>query len=383
MNEERIKELLAGIASPTGDGDLVSDGVVTEVEVEGDGIVTVVLTFDGVDRQVRHELEDQVRSLLAGTEGITEVYLEVEVPDLPPPPAKKEAGLSMHGGGAPAAAAAPKDALGEVTHIIAVASGKGGVGKSTVAVNLALALAARGGRVGICDIDVYGPSVPIQLGVAKAKPQVSADQKRFMPVEAYGLKVMSIGFLVDDDTPVVWRGPIVDSIIKQFLKDVEWGALDYLVLDMPPGTGDAQLTISQAAPPTGVVIVTTPSELALVDAVKGLQMFRKVDVPVIGVVENMSHYACPGCGHESHPFNKGGVERIAKQFGAPLLASVPVELEIQRGSDTGKPIMAVAPESVHAQAFLGLADAVMEKCPRSGDAKEPEKKGFLSGLFRR
>ncbi|MCA9546531.1 MAG: Mrp/NBP35 family ATP-binding protein, partial [Myxococcales bacterium] len=264
----------------------------------------------------------------------------------------------------------------------AVASGKGGVGKSTVAVNLALAMKARGAKVGIVDIDIYGPSVPIQLGVPGAKPGVSADQKRFTPVEAYGLKVMSIGFLVDDDTPVIWRGPIVASVVKQFLDDVDWGALDYLVIDMPPGTGDAQLTLTQSAPITGAVIVTTPSELALVDAVKGLQMFRKVDTPVIGIVENMSHYVCPECGHHSSLFNEGGTARISEKFGASVIASIPIDTEIQRGGDHGKPVTAVRPDSPQAAAFLTLADAVIEKVPFEAQEKA-EKKGFLSNLFKR
>ncbi|MCB9535787.1 MAG: Mrp/NBP35 family ATP-binding protein [Myxococcales bacterium] len=382
MNEDQIKALLSEVPAPGGEGDIVSAGIVGEVEVDG-GEVVVVLRFEGIDRDARHALEDQVRTRLGNTPGVEELFLEVEVPDLPEPKAPP-AGVTFGGGAGPAAAAAPKPkgALSGVTHLIAVASGKGGVGKSTVAVNLALALANRGASVGLCDIDIYGPSVPIQLGVAGAKPGVSADQKRFLPVDAYGLKVMSIGFLVDDDTPVIWRGPIVSSVVKQFLEDVEWGTLDYLVIDMPPGTGDAQLTLSQSAPLTGAVIVTTPSELALVDAVKGLQMFRKVDTPVLGLVENMSHYACPSCGHESHPFNIGGTERVAEQFGVGVLARVPIEIDIQRGGDTGKPMVAANPEAPQSAAFLELADAVIGKCPfQKGDAGK--KKGFLANIFKR
>ena len=385
MNKDQIEALLKQIPAPSGQGDIVTAGIVSEIEVDG-GEVVVVLRFEGVARDARHDIEDKVRTLVAGTPGVDELFLEVEVPDLPEPkaPAQPPPGVSFGGGAGGAAAAAPKPggALSEVTHLIAVASGKGGVGKSTVAVNLALALARRGARVGVCDIDIYGPSVPMQLGVAGAKPGVSADQKRFVPVDAYGLKVMSIGFLVDEDTPVIWRGPIVSSVVKQFLEDVEWGALDYLVIDMPPGTGDAQLTLSQSAPITGAVIVTTPSELALVDAIKGLQMFRKVDTPVLGLVENMSHYLCPSCGHESHPFNVGGTARVAEQFGVAVLAHVPIENDIQRGGDTGKPIVAVAPDAPQSQGFFDLADAVIGKCPFQAD-DAPKKKGFLSNLFKR
>lgn len=379
MDEAKVKALLAGIEAPGG-GDLMSRGMVSEVEVDG-GEVTVVLRFEGVGREQRHDVEDAVRGLLSRTEGVAEVLVEVEVVDLPKPsqPAPPEPGLTVHGGDKPK----PRQGvLDRVQNLIAVASGKGGVGKSTVAVNLALALRARGARVGLCDLDIYGPSVPIQLGVAKAKPGVSTDQKRFVPVEAYGLKVMSIGFLVDDDTPVIWRGPIVASVVKQFLSDVEWGELDYLIIDMPPGTGDAQLTLSQSAPLTGAIIVTTPSELSLVDAVKGLQMFRKVDTPVLGLVENMSHYVCPSCGHESAPFSKGGAQRIVDQFGAGLLASIPIDPDIQRGGDEGRPVVAVAPEAAQTKAFLGLADVVIEKVPYKADAAK-KKGGFLSNLFRR
>jgi ATP-binding protein involved in chromosome partitioning len=406
MDESKIKALLARIAAPSGEGDLVSSGIFKDFEFE-DGELTIVLRFSGVDRDSRHAIEDQVVALFEDAADVEEVYVEVEVADLPPAPAKGEAGLSVHGGGSHAghdhgpgghshgpARAAPtvvpkQTALSSVKHLVAVASGKGGVGKSTVAVNLALALKNRGARVGIVDIDIYGPSVPLQLGVAGAKPGVSGDQKRFVPVEAYGLSVMSIGFLVDDDTPVIWRGPIVSSVVKQFLDDVEWGVLDYLVIDLPPGTGDAQLTLTQSAPITGALIVTTPSELALVDAVKGLQMFRKVDTPVLGIVENMSHFVCPTCNHESHIFNQGGAtggtERVAEKFGTKVVAKIPIDTQIQRGGDEGKPVVAVSPESPQAKAFLDLADTVIAKLPFAEAPAEDDKKkgGFLSSLFKR
>ncbi len=381
MDADAVREALKAIEGPDGT-DIVAAGIVGDVEIEGEETY-VVLSFDGVDRQHRHAIEDQVRGTLAHTEGLGEVFVEVEVGDLPEPESPTDAGLSVHGGGAPQPATpAANAALADVQNIIAVASGKGGVGKSTVAVNVALALKARGARVGLCDLDIYGPSIPMQLAVAGARPEVSSDQRRFLPIDAFGLKVMSIGFLVDDDQPVIWRGPIVASVVKQFLDDVEWGALDYLIIDMPPGTGDAQLTLTQNAPLTGAVIVTTPSELALIDAVKGLQMFRKVDTPVVGLVENMSHYICGECGHESQPFNTGGTARVIEQFGVPLLASIPIEDEIQRGGDRGEPAMAANPEGASAQSFLSLADAVIEKCP-FGESEPEEKKGFLKSLFNR
>jgi len=382
MNRETIEELLTTVALPGQDEDLVASGRVSEIEIDG-GEVTVVVTLDGFDREARHAIEDAVLAALGGQDGIDDVLVEVEMASLPEPPPADD-GVMMHGGGGGGAKAQvkpPKGALSQVRHLIAVASGKGGVGKSTGAVNLALALKARGARVGLCDLDIYGPSVPMQMGVAKAKPGVSPSQKRFLPVEAYGVSVMSIGFLVDDDTPVIWRGPIVASVVKQFLEDVEWGELDYLVIDMPPGTGDAQLTLSQSAPLTGAVIVTTPSELALIDAVKGLQMFRKVDTPVLGMVENMSHYVCESCGHQSHPFNTGGTERISEQFKVGMLARIPIDHAIQRGGDEGRPLMTTAPDSPQGEAFHTLAAAVIEKCPFEADKEK--KKGFLANLFKR
>lgn len=383
MDASKVKALLAGLTIPGSDQDIVDSGILTEVEFE-DGELTVVLRFKGVERDVRHTVEDRVVSILEKQDGVSEVFVEIEVDNLPQAKeiAQKEPGLSVHGGGGPSVEP-PKKALSGVKSLIAVASGKGGVGKSTVAVNLALALKAKGAKVGMVDLDIYGPSVPIQLGVPDAKPGVTADQKRFAPVQAYGLDVMSIGFLVDDDTPVIWRGPIVASVVKQFLEDVEWGELDYLVIDMPPGTGDAQLTLTQSAPITGAVIVTTPSELALVDAAKGLQMFRKVDTPVLGIVENMSHYECPSCGHESQPFNSGGTARLAEATGAKVLTSIPIDTEIQRGGDEGKPLMATRPDAPQAKAFLELADAVIEKVPFTAASEKPEKKGFLANLFKR
>jgi len=385
---EGIREALKAITVPETGDDIVSAGVVSDVELDG-GEATVVLSFSGWQRAARHAVEDAVESRLSGLEGITDVTVDVIVEgdamiDAAPGPRPAAAEPPAHSHPQPPQEApAGGGPLKGVQNLIAVASGKGGVGKSTVAVNLALGLKRRGARVGLLDVDIYGPSTPILLGVPDARPGVSSDQKRFLPVDAYGLKVMSIGFLVDDDTPVIWRGPIVASVVKQFIDDVDWGTLDYIVIDLPPGTGDAQLTLTQTAPITGVLIVTTPSELALVDAVKGLQMFRKVDTPVIGIVENMSHYACPKCGHQSQPFNGGTTDRVADQFGVKLLARLPMDEAIQRGGDTGKPVTAEDPEGPQAAAFLSLADAVIETCPYSATPDEEKKSGFLSSLFRR
>jgi ATP-binding protein involved in chromosome partitioning len=269
-------------------------------------------------------------------------------PGAPPPP--------MGGGiGAPGAAADPKVAgIPGVKHIIAVASGKGGVGKSTTSVNLALAFQANGLKVGILDADIYGPSMPRLLGIT-GRPQ-PVQGNILNPMEGYGLKVMSMGFLVEEDTPMIWRGPMVMSAITQMLKEVAWGELDLLVVDMPPGTGDAQLTMAQQVPLAGAVIVSTPQDLALIDARKGLNMFRKVDVPVLGIVENMSYFECPSCGERSDIFGHGGARMEAEKLGVPFLGEVPLHMDIREKSDSGQPVVISQPDSGHAAVYREIAE---------------------------
>jgi ATP-binding protein involved in chromosome partitioning len=244
--------------------------------------------------------------------------------------------------------------LGEIRNVVAVASGKGGVGKSTVAVNLALAWAAQGARVGILDADIYGPSQPLMLGLAAERP-VSADGKRLKPLVAHGVSAMSIGFLVDAEQPMVWRGPMVTQALTQLLGETQWGALDYLVVDMPPGTGDIQLTLAQRVPVAGAVIVTTPQDIALADARKGLKMFEKVAVPVLGVVENMSVHVCPKCGHTDHIFGAGGGARMAAQYGVKLLGELPLDTRIREEADGGRPTVIAAPDSPRARCYFEMA----------------------------
>jgi len=241
-----------------------------------------------------------------------------------------------------------------IRNIIAVASGKGGVGKSTTAVNLALALAYDGAAVGLLDADIYGPSQPQMMGLSSEKP-TSPDQRTMIAPEAYGLKVMSIGFLVDVEQPMVWRGPMVTQALVQLLETTRWGELDYLIVDMPPGTGDIQLTLSQRVPVSGAVIVTTPQDIALLDARKGLRMFQKVAVPVLGVVENMSTHVCSNCGVEEHIFGAGGGRRMAEQYGVELLAELPLDIRIREQADGGKPTVAAEPESKLGRAYVDLA----------------------------
>ncbi len=256
-----------------------------------------------------------------------------------------------------------------VTSIIAVASGKGGVGKSTTAVNLALALAASGRTVGLLDADIYGPSMPRMVGIT-GKPN-SPDGKTLDPMQRFGLKVMSIGFMVDDETPMIWRGPMVQSALSQMLRDVNWGELDILVVDMPPGTGDAQLTMAQQVPLAGAVIVSTPQDIALLDARKGLRMFQKVDVPVLGIIENMSYFACPHCGERTEIFGHGGARAEAERLGTPFLGEVPLHMSIRETSDAGSPIVVSDPSSEHAQAYMRIAEQVVAQL--DGPAGAPQR----------
>jgi ATP-binding protein involved in chromosome partitioning len=244
--------------------------------------------------------------------------------------------------------------LGDVKNIVAVASGKGGVGKSTVAVNLALAWAAQGARVGMLDADIYGPSQPLMLGLGGQRPS-SPDGKHLNPLESHGVAAMSIGFLVDAEQPMVWRGPMVTQALTQLLSDTQWGVLDYLVVDMPPGTGDIQLTLAQRVPVAGAVIVTTPQDIALADARKGLKMFEKVSVPVLGIVENMSVHICSNCGHTEHIFGAGGGGRMAAEYGVKLLGELPLDMHIREEADGGRPTVVAAPDSPRARAYFEMA----------------------------
>ena len=243
--------------------------------------------------------------------------------------------------------------IDNVKNIIAVASGKGGVGKSTTAVNMALALAAEGAKVGILDADIYGPSQPRMLGVS-GQPE-SKDGKTLEPMEAYGLQAMSIGFLVDEETPMIWRGPMVTQALEQLLNDTNWANLDYLIIDLPPGTGDTQLTLAQKVPVSGAVIVTTPQDIALLDARKGFKMFEKVEVPVLGIVENMSTHICSNCNHEEHIFGEGGGKRMAEQYGVDFLGGLPLDIRIREETDGGKPTVVAEPDSRIAQIYREIS----------------------------
>ncbi|MDA1091473.1 MAG: iron-sulfur cluster carrier protein ApbC, partial [Proteobacteria bacterium] len=281
--------------------------------------------------------------------------------------------------GAPGGPGGPVPKIGEpnilpgVKSIVAVASGKGGVGKSTTAVNLALGLAVSGKKVGLLDADIYGPSMPRMMGIS-GQPS-SSDGKNLDPMENYGIKVMSMGFLVEEDTPMIWRGPMVQSALEQMMRDVNWGELDALIIDMPPGTGDAQLTMAQRVPLTGAIIVSTPQDIALLDARRGLNMFRKVDVPVLGLIENMSYFNCPHCGERSDIFSHGGAKAEAEKLGMDFLGEIPLHMDIRETSDSGKPIVVSDPDSEHAKAYRAIADKTwvnIEQALAARSAKAPK-----------
>jgi len=314
---------------------LGSAGAVREVKARGNGYeASIGLGFPvgGYQAQLTSALQQHLRA-----EGI-DLPLQIEL----------HADLRAH------AVQRHLQPLGGIKNIVAVASGKGGVGKSTVAVNLALAWAAQGARVGILDADIYGPSQPLMLGLEGQKPS-SPDGKRLKPLISHGVAAMSIGFLVDAEQPMVWRGPMVTQALTQLLSETDWGALDYLVVDMPPGTGDIQLTLAQRVPVAGAVIVTTPQDIALADARKGLKMFEKVSVPVLGIVENMSLHVCSQCGHVEHVFGAGGGARMAAQYGVRLLGELPLDGNIRAETDGGRPTVAAAPDSPRAQAYFQMA----------------------------
>jgi ATP-binding protein involved in chromosome partitioning len=319
----------------------------------------------------RADVERRVKALAGVERAMIALTADVRPgtrPAAPPPPPRQAAGHAHgHGHGAPAAPQKP--AVPGVRHIIAVASGKGGVGKSTTAINLALALSANGLKVGVLDADIYGPSLPRLIGLS-GKPE-TIDGKILKPMERWGLKVMSIGFLVAEETAMIWRGPMVVSAITQMLREVAWGDLDVLVVDMPPGTGDAQLTMAQQVPLAGAVIVSTPQDLALIDARRGVAMFRKVEIPVLGIVENMSYFVCPHCGGRSDVFGHGGARHEAERIGVPFLGEIPLELKIRETSDAGLPVVATEPAGPHAAIYRAIADTVADSLAAGAGRRRP------------
>jgi ATP-binding protein involved in chromosome partitioning len=369
VTKERVLAALRRVKGPDLDRDIVDLGLVSEVVIHKGKVYFAIL----VDPKRASELEGlraAAERVVKELPGVDAVVVTLTA-DREPGTAGGKGGNGASAGpasptarGAAQAARHRTGAIPGVAHIIAVASGKGGVGKSTTAVNLALGLKEQGLKVGVLDADIYGPSMPRLLGI-KGQPQQLADN-RLQPMEAYGLKVMSMGFLVDEETPMIWRGPMVMSALSQMLKDVAWGELDVLVVDMPPGTGDAQLTMAQQVPLAGAVIVSTPQDLALIDARKGLNMFRKVDVPVLGLVENMSTFICPHCGTRSDIFAHGGAKHEAERLHVPFLGEVPLTLAIRETSDLGRPVVVSEPNSPAAGVYRAMAAKIW--APLRGEA---------------
>jgi ATP-binding protein involved in chromosome partitioning len=366
LNQSTILDALKRVPGPDGRGDIVALGMISGVVIK-DGNVGFAIEVDprqAAQLEPLRRAAEQAVNALPGVLSVTAVLTAHRGGPAPsgpassgPQPPQAHAGHPHRA--APGAAAGQKAAVAGVRHIVAVASGKGGVGKSTTAVNLALALRSIGLRVGLLDADIYGPSQPRMMGIS-GKP-TSPDGKRLNPLENYGIKVMSIGFMVPEETPMIWRGPMVMSAINQMLRDVEWGELDILVADLPPGTGDAQLTMAQQVPLSGAVIVSTPQDIALLDARKGLNMFRKVEVPVLGIIENMSYFTCPHCGGRSDIFSHGGARSEAERLGVEFLGELPLDMTIRETSDGGHPIVVSQPESAHAKTYRSIAEKIWSK----------------------
>jgi ATP-binding protein involved in chromosome partitioning len=352
LTKERVLAALKSVHAPGG-GDIVSRGILSEIVINKDKVyfaLTVPQAEARAYEPVRKAAEDAVKAL----EGVAGAMVTLT------------ADAKERSSAAPESAA--DRGIGGIERVIAVASGKGGVGKSTTAVNLALGFKENGLRVGLLDADIYGPSVPRLLAI-RGKPEL-VGENLLAPAEAYGLKVMSMGFLVDEETPMIWRGPMVISALTQMLKDVAWGELDVLVVDLPPGTGDAQLTMAQQVPLSGAVIVSTPQDLALIDARKGLNMFKRVNVPVLGIIENMSYFLCPKCGHRSDIFSHGGARHEAERLGVPFLGALPLHMAIRETSDAGRPIVVSDPLSPHAKLYKNIAEVIWASL---GDARKGPK----------
>jgi ATP-binding protein involved in chromosome partitioning len=362
VTKEQVLACLQGINSPEG-APLPDTGTLSDV-VATDGKVFFSISVDAAQvkawEAVRERAEKAVRALPGVQSALVALTAERKAgaPSARPPPGPAPAGAR------PALRGDSVQGVPGVEAIIAVASGKGGVGKSTTAVNLALGLASLGLRVGILDADIYGPSLPKLLAI-KERPQTLGGT-RLKPITRYGLTVMSIGFLIDEETPMIWRGPMVISALTQMLREVEWGTLDVMVVDMPPGTGDAQLTMAQQVPLKGAVIVSTPQDLALIDARRGIAMFKRVNVPVLGVIENMSYFLCPHCGTRSDIFSHGGARHEAERLGVPFLGEVPLHMTIREKSDAGLPVVATEPDGPHAKIYRDIAARVRDQLKGGG-----------------
>lgn len=339
IKQEDILEALKSVMDPDLNKDIVSLGFIKDMKIDGSNVsFTLELTTPACP--MKAQLEKGARDAALSVEGVDTVDINMT--------------SSVRGGHKAGGAAAPKieNLLPSVKNVLAIASGKGGVGKSTVSVNLAVAMAMEGAKVGLLDLDIYGPSIPMMMGI---KGQPKNENNKMVPLERHGVRMMSLGFLVPDDKPLIWRGPMVMSAVEQLLKDVAWGDLDYLFIDLPPGTGDAQLSLTQKTTLTGAVIVTTPQDVALLDAGKGLAMFKKIGVDVLGIIENMSFYLCPHCGERSEIFSHGGGKVASEREGVPFLGEIPIDVKIREGGDSGQPLVVAEPDGELAKRFREIA----------------------------
>src|SRR3970282_427358 len=352
VTEQQVQEALKKLIDPNTRKDYVTTKSVRSVKVDGDKVaVEILLGYPG--KSQLEPIRQEIAKALKAIPGVGGVSVNVQMKIVSH---AVQRGVKLVPG---------------IKNIIAVASGKGGVGKSTTAVNLALGLAAEGASVGVLDADIYGPSQPILLGI-RGRPE-SRDGKRLAPMEGHGIQAMSIGFLIDQDTPMVWRAPMVTQALEQLLNETKWRDIDYLVVDLPPGTGDIQLTLAQRVPVTGAVIVTTPQDIALIDARKGLKMFEKVGIPILGIVENMSIHVCPNCGHESHIFGEGGAARMCKDYGTELLGQLPLDGSIREQADSGKPTLVSDPD--------GRISAIYKKIARRCAVRIAESQKDMTSKF--
>ncbi|MGO9421839.1 Mrp/NBP35 family ATP-binding protein [Roseiarcus sp.] len=368
-SRDEVMAALAKVAGPDGKTPLPDSGAVSGLTVR-DGKVFLAIVVNPAEAKAMEPMRARAEAAIKAVPGVTGAVVTLTAEAARAVSGAAPGPGHAHGGGQAQRGGRAAQPIAGVKHIIAVASGKGGVGKSTVACNLAVGLAKLGLKIGVLDADLFGPSMPKLFGLS-AKPDVAPDSQKLVPLEAYGVKVMSIGFLIDEGAPVVWRGPMVMSALTQLLREVAWGDLDVLVVDMPPGTGDTQLTMAQNVPLSGAVIVSTPQDLALIDARRGIAMFKQVQVPLLGIVENMSYFLCPHCGGRTEVFSHAGAQREAEKLGVPFLGEVPLDIAIRVNSDEGRPVVAYLADSAHAGAFLEIARRVAETLETGAPGAKP------------
>jgi ATP-binding protein involved in chromosome partitioning len=352
VERQAVLDALAAVKDPDLHRDIVSLGFVKDLKLDG-GRVSFTIELTTPACPVKDQMRDQARAAVLSVSGVSSVDVQMTA-------RVREATL----------ADGARQPVPGVKNIIAVGAGKGGVGKTTVAVNLAIALAKCGGRVGLMDGDVYGPNVPIMLGL---KTQLVTDGQRIVPAEQYGLQVISMGFLTGDDAPIIWRGPMLHGVVQQFFREVRWVDLDYLVVDMPPGTGDVALSLSQTVPVAGAIVVTTPQQVSLADSRRAVAMYKKLNIPPLGIIENMSYYVCTNCGHRADIFGHGGARREAERLGAEFLGEIPLDIEIRETSDSGAPIVISKPDSPHAKAYRRIAERIWKKVSGAADKRAAPK----------